>query len=51
LAAAIWLVSLTGSEVVWGGERFRSGRDGMMRAVTRSAAGRATVGSSHRAAS
>jgi hypothetical protein len=51
LAAAIWLVSLTGNEVVWGGERFRSGRDGMMRAVTRSAARPATVGSSHRAAS
>jgi ceramide glucosyltransferase len=51
LAAAIWLVSLTGNEVVWGGERFRSGRDGMMRAVTRSAARGATVGSSHRAAS
>ncbi|HKF28293.1 MAG TPA: bacteriohopanetetrol glucosamine biosynthesis glycosyltransferase HpnI [Candidatus Binataceae bacterium] len=50
LAAAIWLVSLFGNEVVWGGERFRSGRDGMMRAVTRSAR-RAPVGSSHRAAS
>ena len=50
LAAAIWLASLIGNEVVWGGERFRSGRDGMMRAVTRSAR-RAPVGSSHRAAS
>jgi ceramide glucosyltransferase len=51
LSAAIWLVSLTGSEVVWGGERFRSGRDGMLRAVTRSATRGATMGSSHRAAS
>jgi len=51
LAAAIWLVSLFGNEVVWGGERFRSGRDGMLRAVTRSPTRRATEGSSHRAAS
>jgi ceramide glucosyltransferase len=51
LAAAIWLVSLIGNEVVWGGERFRSGRDGMMRALPRSAPRRAPVGSSHRAAS
>ncbi|HKF28708.1 MAG TPA: hypothetical protein VKB29_05745, partial [Candidatus Binataceae bacterium] len=51
LAAAIWLVSLVGNEVVWGGERFRSGRDGMLRAVTRSPTRRATEGSSHRAAS
>jgi ceramide glucosyltransferase len=51
LAAAIWLVSLTGNEVVWGGERFRSGRDGTLRAVTRSPTRRASVESSHRAAS
>jgi ceramide glucosyltransferase len=51
LAAAIWLVSLTGSEVVWGGERFRSGRDGTLRAVTRSPNGRAAVESSSRAVS
>jgi ceramide glucosyltransferase len=51
LAAVIWLVSLSGNEVVWGGERFRSGRDGTMRAVTRTRTGRAAVDSSQRAAS
>jgi ceramide glucosyltransferase len=51
LAAAIWLVSLTGDEVEWGGERFRSGRDGMLRAVSRSSTRRATATSSSRAAS
>ena len=51
LAAAIWLVSLIGNEVVWGGERFRSGRDGTLRAVRRSATPQATVESSRRAAS
>jgi ceramide glucosyltransferase len=51
LSAAIWLVSLTGKEVEWGGERFRSGRDGTLRAVTRSPTRRATVESSRRAAS
>jgi ceramide glucosyltransferase len=51
LAAVIWLVSLSGNEVVWGGERFRSGRDGTMRAVTRTRTGRAPVDSSQRAAS
>jgi ceramide glucosyltransferase len=33
MATLIWLVSLAGSEVVWSGRRFRSGRDGIMRAV------------------
>ena len=33
MAAAIWLVSLTGNEVTWAGQRFRSGRDGIMRAI------------------
>jgi hypothetical protein len=51
LVVAIWLVSLTGSEVVWGGERFRSGRDGTLRAVTRSRTARGSAESSHRAAS
>jgi ceramide glucosyltransferase len=51
LAAVIWLVSLSGNEVVWGGERFRSGRDGTMRAVTRTRTGRPAVDSSQRAAS
>ena len=51
LAAAIWLVSLTGDEVEWGGERFRSGRDGTLRAATRSPTRRATAQSSRRTAS
>ena len=51
LVVAIWLVSLIGNEVVWGGERFRSGRDGTLRAVTRSRTPRATAQSSHRVAS
>lgn len=33
MAAVIWLVSLTGNEVTWAGQRFRSGRDGVMRAI------------------
>jgi ceramide glucosyltransferase len=33
MAALILLASLTGNEVVWSGQRFKSGRDGIMRAV------------------
>jgi len=33
MAALIVLASLTGNEVVWSGQRFKSGRDGIMRAV------------------
>ncbi len=33
MAAIIWVVSLTGRDVVWAGQRFRIARDGTMRAV------------------
>ena len=33
MAAAILLTSLIGNEVVWSGQRFKSGRDGFLRAV------------------
>jgi ceramide glucosyltransferase len=33
MAAAIWVVSLAGKEVVWAGQRFRIQRDGTMRAI------------------
>ena len=51
LAALIWLVSLSGNEVEWGGERFRSGRDGTMRAVPRARTRGVEVESSRRAVS
>lgn len=40
MAALIWLVSLTGNEVTWAGQRFTSGRDGIMRAIKAPAASR-----------
>jgi ceramide glucosyltransferase len=33
MAALILVASLTGNEVVWSGQRFKSGRDGVLRAV------------------
>jgi len=52
MAAMILLASLTGNEVVWSGQRFKSGRDGVLRAV-KDRNGRRTqsIPTSHRAAS